>query len=159
MVVPTGGFPNSRNNHPLANHCSARSMTIESNKWRSHNSRRPTQGSTTSSRPPSQRSTPSAPACMSGSRPLPGRAYFGERMDRMMDQVRRQSSCTPAPPTPSLTDKEKAELVGKCYLCKEPGHMTRNCPQGNKVKSSTGKPPGKSNSTLKRKSKSWKAYC
>ena len=46
---------------------------------------------------------------------------------------------------PALSEKEKAELVGKCYLCKELGHMARNCPQGNRVKSNTGKPPGTSN--------------
>jgi Zinc knuckle len=50
---------------------------------------------------------------------------------------------------PALSDKEKAKLVGKCYLCKEPGHMARNCFQGNKVGSSTGKPPGMSNINIK----------
>jgi Zinc knuckle len=44
-----------------------------------------------------------------------------------------------------LSEKEKAELVGKCYLCKEPGHMARNCPWGNKVRFNTSKPPGTSN--------------
>ena len=61
----------------------------------------------------------------------------------MFTQTRKESSRTLAPPT--LTEKEKSELVGKCYLCKEPGHMARNCPQGNKVKSNSGKPPGASN--------------
>ena len=63
-------------------------------------------------------------------------------MDRMMSQIRQESNRPPSHPT--LTEKEKAELVGKCYICKEAGHVAWNCPQGNKVKSGTGKPPGTS---------------
>jgi hypothetical protein len=47
--------------------------------------------------------------------------------------------------TPKLTDKEKAELLasGSCFNCKEKGHLSRNCPRGNFIKSSNGKkPPG-----------------
>ena len=45
----------------------------------------------------------------------------------------------------NLTDKEMAQLraEGKCFNCKEPGHMSRNCPHKNTVKGSGGnKPPG-----------------
>ena len=62
----------------------------------------------------------------------------------MRHQVKVEPQNDPPIP-PALSEKEKAELVGKCYLCKEPGHMARNCPQGNRVKFSTGKPPGTSN--------------
>ena len=45
-----------------------------------------------------------------------------------------------------MSDKEKSELLasGSCVRCKKPGHMSRNCPQGNIVKSSgnSNKPPG-----------------
>lgn len=45
---------------------------------------------------------------------------------------------------PPLSDKEQAELVaaGKCFICKEAGHMSRNCPKNNHVKSTNTKPPG-----------------
>ena len=44
-----------------------------------------------------------------------------------------------------LTDQEVAQLraKGKCFICKEVGHMSRNCPQNNTVKGNGGKkPPG-----------------
>jgi Zinc knuckle len=44
-----------------------------------------------------------------------------------------------------LSGKEKAKLIGKCYLCRESGHLAQNCPQENEVKASTGKPPYASN--------------
>ena len=57
------------------------------------------------------------------------------------------SRFTPKPferPKTILTDKEKAELLaaGKCFNCKEPGHLSRNCPKGNTVRSRSSKPPG-----------------
>ena len=49
--------------------------------------------------------------------------------------------------TPRLSDKEKSELLasGSCFNCKKPGHLSRNCPQGNVVKSNNNKPPGLTN--------------
>ncbi|KAJ3514054.1 hypothetical protein NLJ89_g2595 [Agrocybe chaxingu] len=49
--------------------------------------------------------------------------------------------------TPALSDKERSELLaaGKCFRCKEPGHLSRNCPQGTSVRASGSKPPGVSN--------------
>ena len=44
-----------------------------------------------------------------------------------------------------LTDKEMAQLraEGKCFNCKETGHMSRNCPHKNIVKGGgNNKPPG-----------------
>ena len=44
-----------------------------------------------------------------------------------------------------LTDREKDELraAGKCFVCRETGHMSRNCPRNSQVRSdSKGKPPG-----------------
>ncbi|KAF9001165.1 hypothetical protein BDQ17DRAFT_1244713 [Cyathus striatus] len=45
---------------------------------------------------------------------------------------------------PKLTDKEKSELLaaGKCFRCRETGHLSHNCPLGNTVKSDSNKPPG-----------------
>ncbi|KAI0071710.1 hypothetical protein K474DRAFT_1733261, partial [Panus rudis PR-1116 ss-1] len=46
---------------------------------------------------------------------------------------------------PRLSDKERQDLLaaGKCFICKEAGHMSRNCPRANSVRSSNqGKPPG-----------------
>lgn len=39
--------------------------------------------------------------------------------------------------TPSLSDKEKADLAAavKCFDCKETGHISRHCPKRNRVKS------------------------
>ncbi|KAF8799893.1 hypothetical protein BYT27DRAFT_7119135, partial [Phlegmacium glaucopus] len=49
-----------------------------------------------------------------------------------------------------LSDKERAELVaaGKCFNCKEPGHLSRNCPQRSTVRSNGPKPPGASNFSI-----------
>ena len=50
-----------------------------------------------------------------------------------------------------LSVKEEEELcaAGKCFKCKEHGHMARNCPTNNSVKSSSsGKPPGLSSFSL-----------
>jgi len=54
---------------------------------------------------------------------------------------------TPKPferPKSNITDQEKKELLasGKCFNCKEPGHLARNCPKGNTVRSSSSRPPG-----------------
>ncbi|RDB15248.1 hypothetical protein Hypma_004761 [Hypsizygus marmoreus] len=51
---------------------------------------------------------------------------------------------------PQLTDKEKDELraAGKCFRCKEAGHMSRNCPKGQTVKSNGKQPPGVSSFSL-----------
>ncbi|OBZ62662.1 Retrovirus-related Pol polyprotein from transposon 17.6 [Grifola frondosa] len=46
---------------------------------------------------------------------------------------------------PRLSDSERAELqaAGKCFLCREPGHMSRNCPTAGCIKSNQkGKAPG-----------------
>ncbi|RXW15037.1 hypothetical protein EST38_g10817 [Candolleomyces aberdarensis] len=49
-----------------------------------------------------------------------------------------------------ITEREKKEeeelrAANKCFLCKEIGHMKRNCPRANSVKSSSKRPPGVSN--------------
>lgn len=44
-----------------------------------------------------------------------------------------------------LSEQEMAQLraEGKCFLCKEPGHMSRNCPRKNTVRGNgNNKPPG-----------------
>ena len=43
-----------------------------------------------------------------------------------------------------MLDKERAELLaaGKCFICKEPGHMSRNCLHRHNVRSDGPKPPG-----------------
>ncbi|RDB15757.1 hypothetical protein Hypma_003696 [Hypsizygus marmoreus] len=50
-----------------------------------------------------------------------------------------------------LTEKERNELltVGKCFKCKEAGHMARQCPKGNFVKSDrSGRAPGMTNFSI-----------
>ncbi|KAF8805780.1 hypothetical protein BYT27DRAFT_7103732 [Phlegmacium glaucopus] len=45
---------------------------------------------------------------------------------------------------PKLSEKEMAELraSGKCFNCKEVGHMSRNCPDLQTVKGGGARPPG-----------------
>ncbi|KAH9851430.1 hypothetical protein C2E23DRAFT_860614 [Lenzites betulinus] len=48
-------------------------------------------------------------------------------------------------PRKTLTDKDRDELraAGKCYNCRETGHLSRNCPRSNQVSNTrSGKPPG-----------------
>ncbi|KAF8996784.1 hypothetical protein BDQ17DRAFT_1249368, partial [Cyathus striatus] len=42
------------------------------------------------------------------------------------------------------SDKECTELMaaGKCFRCREPGHLSRNCPQGSNVRVNGPRPPG-----------------
>ena len=46
--------------------------------------------------------------------------------------------------TPQLSEKEQEELraTGKCFNCKETGHLSQNSPKRNIVWSSSQQPPG-----------------
>ena len=48
--------------------------------------------------------------------------------------------------TPQLSDKEKAEYraAGRCFNCGKEGHMSRNCPDNETIKSQGRGPPGAS---------------
>lgn len=61
--------------------------------------------------------------------------WFGSRAP---SQGGSNPQFTPKPferPKPNLSEKEKAELlaIGKCFNCKEPGHLSQNCSKGNTV--------------------------
>ena len=62
------------------------------------------------------------------------------------DHQRREQGQRPRPhQNRTLIDKEKEDLrmEGKCFVCKEPGHMARNCPTHNRVRSNhPGRAPG-----------------
>lgn len=52
---------------------------------------------------------------------------------------------------PKLSDKERNELLasGKCFRCKEAGHLSRNCPRGNSVQSGRpNRPPGLASNSI-----------
>ncbi|KAK7683260.1 hypothetical protein QCA50_013522 [Cerrena zonata] len=60
---------------------------------------------------------------------------------RHMQSGKQQGPSRPA----QLSEKEKDELraANKCFICKEPGHFSRNCPQASVMRSNRrGKPPG-----------------
>lgn len=140
MLMPR--FPVSWTNPLLPNICSWRSMTFDS-KWRKDQDSRTLSFASQSS----MTNRYSCPLWSRSTRPPLGHAKHGERIARTMGppQVKSKSQSQLLPTSPVLSEKEKAELVGRCYLCKEPGHMVQNCPQGNKIKSTAGKPPGTSN--------------
>ena len=54
---------------------------------------------------------------------------------------------TDPPKFPELSNQECTELLaaGKCFRCKEKGHLSRDCPTGKTVKSNDNRPPGVSN--------------
>ena len=119
----------------------SRSMTFESRRRKTREARTAMPTHLT------RASTRSLRTHQSGStRPVPEQTSYNDQVSQVTArcQVKTEpQNDLPVPPV--LSEKEKAELVGKCYLCKELGHMAQNCPQGNKLKSSTGKLPGTSN--------------
>ena len=48
------------------------------------------------------------------------------------------------PGIPHLSEKEELQAARKCFICKETGHMSRNCPRWNTVRSNNQKLPGAS---------------
>jgi hypothetical protein len=50
------------------------------------------------------------------------------------------------PSAPRLSEKEQEELraAGKCFTCKEMGHLSRSCPKKNMIRSTSQRPPGTS---------------
>jgi hypothetical protein len=135
-------FPIPWNNLPLPNVCASRSMTFKSRRrwnWDSRQSSSVHISSVVNQAAQSQWSQSSQPA--------PVRLGYANCIARAagLPQVKSEPwSHTPATPL-ILSEKKKVELVGKCYLWKKLGHMARNCPQDNKVRFNTGKPPGTSN--------------
>ena len=80
------------------------------------------------------------------SQPRPEGVSYAERMTQLMGHHQVKAEPWNDPPAPlAHSEKEKIELVGKCYLCKGPGHIAQNCPQGNKLTYYTGKPSDASN--------------
>ena len=134
-------FSVHRHYPPASQIQSSRSMTFESSRHRDWSARAPS--TTNQSRTPARSSRFHQSQSL---RSTPGRT--GDN-DRTPNQTRHLCIKTEpwgdTPVPPMLSEKGKTELVGKCYLCKEPGHMARNCPQSNKVKSNSRKPPGASN--------------
>ncbi|KAJ2922270.1 hypothetical protein H1R20_g14818, partial [Candolleomyces eurysporus] len=59
---------------------------------------------------------------------------------------KQSSSKTSSESKMSKKEEEELRAANKCFLCKETGHMKRNCPRANTVKSgSSNRPPGVSN--------------
>ena len=56
----------------------------------------------------------------------------------------QRPSSTRTMTTPQLSEKEQEELraMGKCFNCKETGHLSQNCPKRNIVWSGSQQPPG-----------------
>jgi hypothetical protein len=96
-------------------------------------------------RPSSERfPTPRVNGRFSSQRPSGSNNRFGSRAPLNGSP---SSRFTPKPfekPKSNISDKEKAELLasGKCFTCKEAGHLARNCPKGNTMRSSGSRPPG-----------------
>jgi len=75
---------------------------------------------------------------------------FGSRAPSHGSSSSRFNSKPFDKPKTDLSAKEKAELSasGKCFTCKEAGHLAQNCPKGNSVRSSNSKPPGVPNFSI-----------
>jgi len=75
--------------------------------------------------------------------------YKGKRRDDRNSSGQDQRA-------PKLSEEEQNRLraEGKCFKCKEPGHVSRNCKNGHTVKGSGSGPPGQSSSNYKGKQSS-----
>ena len=74
-----------------------------------------------------------------------GRGQISNNNRRQPQRNARENNNRPkAIKAPGLSEKEMAELraAGKCFDCKEIGHLSRNCPHKNNMKGSTSRPPG-----------------
>ena len=84
-------------------------------------------------------------------RPYPARGRVSNNNRRILqDRTRNNNGQQRAIKAPEMSEKEMAELraAGKCFNCKETGHMSRNCPQKNSMKGSTSRPPGVPNYSI-----------
>lgn len=72
---------------------------------------------------------------------LPSQGRFNSQGKLSVPHIYKLDSHTS---TPCLSDKEKEELraAGKCFICKEMGHMLHNCPKRNTVRSNNQRPLG-----------------
>jgi hypothetical protein len=62
----------------------------------------------------------------------------GNRSNKSSDSAPNSANTTPS--NSKLTDAEKAALIkeGKCFFCREHGHVSRNCPKKKKDSNPTG---------------------
>ena len=85
------------------------------------------------------------------SRPNAGRGRFPNNSRRQSHgNARNDNSQQRTSKSSNLSEKEMVELraAGKCFECKEVGHMSQNCPQKNTMRGGTSRPPGVPNYSI-----------
>ena len=116
---------NADNSHKQNTDPASRSMTYANHDcWSDHDNQGPSQGQSTSQ--PRQNLTQPFKGQFQGGRPMLWTNNNGSLGLRLKKSVKFAD----------LTDKEMAQLraEGKCFNCKETGHMSHNCPHKNMVK-------------------------
>ena len=141
-VPDNAGERNSRRSRQSRWPKTASSSNGNSNSWNQRTQHGPSNGSSSNTPGASGSGRSGNSASGPSNRPTNQQRQGAQQNDR------RKPGGRDAPP---ISKAERADLLaeGKCFRCKETGHLSRNCPKGNTMKGGRGgRPPGFSSNNI-----------